>query len=72
VPALAEALLIARGKSRVACRERAEAQWSHALMLKRYEKLLYEVMAAHAEQQRGNRSAAPAMPARAQLGGHNG
>jgi glycosyltransferase involved in cell wall biosynthesis len=72
VPALAEALLIARGKSRVACRERAEAQWSHALMLKRYEKLLYEVMAAHAEQQRGNRSAAPSMPARAQLGGHNG
>jgi glycosyltransferase involved in cell wall biosynthesis len=57
VPALAAALLAARGKSRAACRERAEALWSHAQMLKRYEARLYEVMATHAAQQRyGERS----------------
>lgn len=49
VPALAEALLQARSKSRNACRQRAEAQWSHAHMLKRYEASLAAVMAAHAQ-----------------------
>jgi glycosyltransferase involved in cell wall biosynthesis len=53
VQALAKALLQARGKSRVACRERAEAQWSQTLMLKRYEHRLYAVMAAHARQRQG-------------------
>ena len=47
VPALATALLAARGKSRQACRARAESQWGYGLMLKRYEARLYEVTAAH-------------------------
>jgi glycosyltransferase involved in cell wall biosynthesis len=45
VPGLAAALLAARGKSRAACRRHAEAQWSHELMLTRYEQLLREVVA---------------------------
>lgn len=45
VPGLAAALLTARGKSRAACRRHAEAQWSDALMLTRYEQLLREVVA---------------------------
>lgn len=53
IAALAKALLEARGKSRTACRERAQSLWSHAHMLKRYEQRLHEVVAAHAAQQSG-------------------
>jgi glycosyltransferase involved in cell wall biosynthesis len=48
VAALAAAIPVALGKSRQACRARAEAQWSHDLMLERYEALLAEVAARHA------------------------
>jgi glycosyltransferase involved in cell wall biosynthesis len=48
VAALAAAIPAARGKSRQACRARAEAQWSHGLMLERYEALLAQVAAQHA------------------------
>ena len=48
VAALAAAIPIALGKSRQACRARAEAQWSHDLMLQRYEALLAQVVAQHA------------------------
>jgi len=48
VAALAAAIPIARGKSRQACRARAEAQWNHGLMLDRYEALLADVAAHHA------------------------
>lgn len=47
VTALAAALAVARGKSRQACQARAEALWSHSLMLDRYEALLAEVAAQH-------------------------
>jgi len=48
VAGLADALRVARGKSRAACRRLAEAQWSHELMLTRYEQLLRDVVASHA------------------------
>jgi glycosyltransferase involved in cell wall biosynthesis len=48
VAALAAAIAVARGKSRHACRARAEALWSQSLMLDRYEALLAEVAAQHA------------------------
>lgn len=48
VAALAAAIPLALGKSRQACRARAEAQWSHDLMLQRYETLLAEVVSQHA------------------------
>jgi glycosyltransferase involved in cell wall biosynthesis len=48
VAALAAAIPRALGKSRQACRARAEAQWNHELMLDRYEALLTEVAAQHA------------------------
>ncbi|WP_338050268.1 glycosyltransferase [Pseudomonas typographi] len=41
VPALAEALLLARHRSRSACRARAEAQWCQQRMLGAYEQLLW-------------------------------
>lgn len=47
VAALADAMTVARGKSRQACRARAEALWGHSLMLDRYEALLAEVAAQH-------------------------
>jgi glycosyltransferase involved in cell wall biosynthesis len=47
VAALAVAMTVARGKSRAACRARAEAQWNHDLMLDRYEALLADVVAHH-------------------------
>lgn len=47
VAALADAIAVARGKSRQACRARAEALWSQSLMLDRYEALLAEVAAQH-------------------------
>jgi glycosyltransferase involved in cell wall biosynthesis len=47
VAALAAAMAVARGKSRSACRARAEALWNHDLMLDRYEALLAEVAAQH-------------------------
>ena len=47
VAALAAAIEVARGKSRQACRARAEALWSQSLMLDRYEALLAEVAAHH-------------------------
>lgn len=43
VAGLAQALRSARRKSRLACRLRAETQWSHGLMLDRYEALLHKV-----------------------------
>jgi glycosyltransferase involved in cell wall biosynthesis len=48
VAALADAMVVARGKSRSACRARAEALWNHDLMLDRYEALLTEMAAHHA------------------------
>lgn len=48
VNALATAIEVARGKSRDACRARAETLWSQSLMLDRYEALLGEVAARHA------------------------
>ena len=48
VAALAAAIAVARGKSRLACRGRADALWSQSLMLDRYETLLAEVAAQHA------------------------
>ena len=45
VPALAAALREALSLSREACRARAEAQWSHRLMIDRYERLLADVAA---------------------------
>ncbi|WP_234407499.1 glycosyltransferase [Pseudomonas bohemica] len=48
VVALAAAIAVARGKSRPACRARAEALWNQSLMLDRYEALLAEVAAQHA------------------------
>lgn len=48
VAALAAAIPLALGKSRQACRARAEANWSHERMLERYETLLSEVAAQHA------------------------
>lgn len=48
VAALADAMVVARGKSRSACRTRAEALWNHDLMLDRYEALLTEMAAHHA------------------------
>jgi glycosyltransferase involved in cell wall biosynthesis len=47
VPALAAAIAVARGKSRPACRARAEALWSQNLMLDRYEDLLADVVVHH-------------------------
>lgn len=49
--ALAAALLLARQKSRSACRARAEALWDQQLMFKHYERRLCEVMATHARGQ---------------------
>jgi glycosyltransferase involved in cell wall biosynthesis len=48
VAALAAAIAVARGKSRDACRARAETLWSQNLMLDRYEALLTDVVAQHA------------------------
>ncbi|WP_233270950.1 glycosyltransferase family 4 protein [Pseudomonas eucalypticola] len=48
VAALARAMIVARGKSRQACRARAETLWDHDLMLDRYETLLADVAARHA------------------------
>ncbi|WP_213881847.1 glycosyltransferase [Pseudomonas sp. dw_358] len=48
VAALAAAIPLAQGKSRLACRRRAEHLWSQALMLERYEALLIEVASQHA------------------------
>lgn len=48
VAALAAAIPVARGKSRLACRARAESQWNQSLMLERYEALLSEVARQHA------------------------
>lgn len=48
VAALAAAMTVARGKSRTACRARAEALWNHDLMLDRYEALLADVAVQHA------------------------
>ncbi|WP_277962609.1 glycosyltransferase family 4 protein [Pseudomonas sp. RIT-To-2] len=48
VAALAAAIATARGKSRQACRARAETLWDQNLMLDRYEALLTEVAARHA------------------------
>jgi len=48
VAALAAAIPLALGKSRDACRARAEAQWNHQLMLQRYEALLRDVAGQHA------------------------
>lgn len=48
VKALAAAIALARGKSRLACRARAEALWSQSLMLDRYQALLGDVAAQHA------------------------
>ena len=48
VAALAAAIVVARSKSRQACRARAEALWSQSRMLDRYEALLAEAAAQHA------------------------
>lgn len=48
VAALAEAIALARGKSRHACRARAEALWDQNLMLDRYEAVLAGLAAQHA------------------------
>jgi len=48
VAALATAIKVARGKSRQACRARAEALWDQHQMLARYEALLADVAAQHA------------------------
>lgn len=47
VAALAAVIEVARGKSRAACRARAEALWGHDLMLDRYEALLGQVAFQH-------------------------
>ena len=47
VAALASGISVARGKSRQACRARAEALWGHDLMLQRYEALLADVALQH-------------------------
>lgn len=48
VEGLAQALRLARRKSRLACRLHAETQWSHEVMLDRYDALLRQVAQAGA------------------------
>ena len=45
---MAQALRLARRKSRLACRLHAETQWSHEVMLDRYDALLRQVAEAGA------------------------